>query len=125
MSDISLAFIFVGALTFVKHAWDYKNHRIPDRNVEVNRLADVDAFCKYGTRHSLLNAALVMALFLIIVSERFFNMSFHFTWYFAILAAFLYRTFRFPKTFESYYKPITVDTVLEQEDVVDEEEVDE
>lgn len=126
MSDISLVFIFVGAVTFLKQAWDYKNNRIPDRNVEVNRLKDIDEFCRYASRYNVINALITVALFAIVASERFFNMRFHFTWYFGLLIIFLYRIFRYPRSFEAYYKPITLQS-KEQEasEGVDEEEVDE
>lgn len=105
MSDISLMFVFAAGVMSMKEAWDYKNKRVRNRYVEVNRLENLDAFCLYASRHSAINGIMIFVLFGIIVASEYFSMSFNFVVYFGLVAAVLVRAFQFPRSFERFYRP--------------------
>ncbi len=118
--------IAIGGVMLLKEAWDYQHGRIKNKFVEVNRLEDAAAFCRHAAKYVYINAAIVLVLAGMIFLNEYRNMPFDFVLFMGLTAIFLVRSFRFPRTFEAFYRPITIDEPEEQPaEPIDEKQVDE
>lgn len=118
--------VAVGGVMLLREAWDYQHGRIKNKFVEVNRLEDAAAFCVHAARYVYINAAIVLALAAMIFLNEYRKMPFDFVLFMGLTAVFLVRSFRFPRTFEAFYKPITINEPdTENTEPIDEKQVDE
>lgn len=124
MPELSLILMFIAAVVLIKQSHDYKNHKIVNRYVQVDRLRDLDEFCRFAAKDSLINASIVIALLLFNISEVYFGYQIGVYWQFALIMYFIVRTFRFPRTFERFYKPTKVDKMDLHKSSVVEDRVD-